>query len=762
MLYTPSLSPDYCQHQPCITFLLSCCTLLHCSQIIVNANPALLSCPHVVHSFTVPRLLSMPILHYFPALMLYTPSMFPDFCQHQACITFLTSCCTLLHCSQIIVNANPALLSCPHVVHSFNVPRLLSTPTLHYFPALMLYNPSLFPDYCQHQHALLSCPHVVHSFTVPRLLSTPILHYFPALMLYTPSLFPGYCQHQPCITFLPSCCTLLHCSQINVNTNPALLSCPHVVHSFTVPRLMSTPTLHYFPALMLYTPSLFPDYCQHQPCITFLPSCCTLLHCSQINVNTNPALLSCPHVAHSFTVPSLLSTPTLHYFPALMLYTPSLFPVYCQHQPCITFLPSCCTLLHCPQIIVNTNPALLSCSHVVHSFTVPRLLSMPILHYFPVLMLYTPSLFPDYCQCQSCITFLPSCCTLLQCSQIFVNTKPALLSWPHVVHSFTVPRLLSMPILHYFPALMLYTPSMFPDYCQHQPCITFLPSCCTILHCSQIIVNTNMHYFPALMLYTLSLFPDYCQYQHALLSCPHVVHSFTVPRLLSTPILHYFPALMLYTPSLFPGYCQHQPCITFLPSCCTLLPPPPPLLRGGGGGWGVGGGWSWDGRVLASSGFESALLQVPNFGYFVYSTTRPSTFHLCSQGFFGTRKGPGIEVVYLSLPLILHPGLNPTFGWLASMFASHSCLKMLDYGIDLRINWLWNYEIIITCGPNPPPQIDSLSCFLQVNSLLLSELQQRNRRCQVVQPPSSNPVIPWSWPLALAGRCTRLATLCIL
>ena len=128
------------------------------------------------------------------------------------------------------------------------------------------------------------------------------------------------------LTNSSSCCTLLHCSQIIVNTNPALLSCPHVVHSFTVPRLLSTPTLHYFPALMLYTPSLFPVYCQHQPCITFLPSCCTLLHCSQINVSTNPALLSCPHVVHSFTVPSLLSTPTLHYFPALMLHTPSLFP----------------------------------------------------------------------------------------------------------------------------------------------------------------------------------------------------------------------------------------------------------------------------------------------------------------------------------------------------------------------------------------------------------------------------------------------------
>ena len=640
MLHTPSLFPDYCQHQPCITFLPSCCTLLHCSQIIVNANPALLSCPHVVHSFTVPRLLSTPTLHYFPALMLYTPLLFPDYCQHQPCITFLPSCCTLLHFSQIIVNTNPALLSCPHVVHSFTVPRLLSTPILHYFPALMLHTPSLFPDYCQcqscitflpscctHLHcsqiivntnpALLSCPHVVHSFTVPRLLSTPTLHYFPALMLYTPPLFPDYCQHQPCITFLPSCCTLLHCSQIIVNTNPALLSCPHVVHSFTVPRLLSTPTLHYFPALMLYTPSLFPDYCQHQSCITFLPSCCTLLHCSQIIVNTNPALLSCPHVVHSFTVPRLLSTPTLHYFPALMLYTPPLFPDYCQHQPCITFLPSCCTLLHCSQIIVNTNPALLSCPHVAHTFTVPRLLSTPTLHYFPALMLYTPPLFPDYCQHQPCITFLPSCCTLLHCSQIIVNTNPALLSCPHVVHSFTFPRLLSMPTLHYFPALMLYTPPLFPDYCQHQPCITFLPSCCTLLHCSQIIVNTNpallscphvvhsftvprllstptLHYFPALMLYTPSLFPDYCQHQPcitflpscctllhcsqiivnanpALLSCPHVVHSSTVPRLLSTPTLHYFPALMLYTPSLFPDYCQRQPCITFLPSCCTLL-----------------------------------------------------------------------------------------------------------------------------------------------------------------------------------------------
>ena len=602
MLYTLSLFPDYCQRQSCITFLPSCCTLLHFSQIIVNANPALLSCPHVVHSFTVPRLLSMPILHYFPALshvvhsftvprllsmpilhyfpalshvahsftvprllstptlhyfpalmlytpslfpvycqhqpcitflpscctllhcsqfivstnpallyfpalMLYTPSLSPDYCQHQPCITFLPSCCTLLHCSQIIVNTNPALLSCPHVAHSFTVPSLLSAPTLHYCTFL--------PSCCTLLHcsqiivntnpALLSCPHVVHSFTVPRLLSAPTLHYFPALMLYTPSLFPVYCQHQPCIT---------------------VLSCPHVVHSFTVPRLLSAPTLHYFPALMLYTPSLFPVYCQHQPCIT---------------------VLSCPHVAHSFTVPRLLSMPILHYFPALMLYTPSLFPDYCQHQPCITFLPSCCTLLHCSQIIVSTNPALLSCPHVVHSFTVPRLLSAPTLDYFPALMLYTLSLFPDYCQRQSCITFLPSCCTLLHCSQIIVSTNPALLSCPHVVHSFTVPSLLSAPTLHYFPALMLYTPSLFPDYCQCQSCITFLPSCCTLLHCSQIIVNANP----------------------ALLSCPHVVHSFTVPRLLSTPTLHYFPGLMLYTPSLFPDYCQHQPCITFLPSCCT-------------------------------------------------------------------------------------------------------------------------------------------------------------------------------------------------
>ena len=819
MLHTPSLSPGYCQHQSCITFLPSCCTLLCCPQVIVNTNMhyfpalmlhtpslspgycqyqhALLSCPHVAHSFTVPRLLSTPILHYFPALMLHTPLLSPGYCQYQhallscphvahsfavprllsipTCITFLPSCCTLLHCPQVIVNTNmhyfPALMlytpslfpescqyqhalrSCPHVAHSFTVPRLLSTPILHYFPALMLHTPLLSPGYCQYQHALLSCPHVAHSFTVPKLLSTPILqyflpscctllccpqvivnanmHYFPALMLYTPSLFPDYCQYQhallscphvahsftvarllsipTCNTFLPSCCTLLHCPQIIVNTNmhyfPALmlhtpslspgyfqyqhaiLSCPHVAHSFTVPRLLSIPT-----------------------CNTFLPSCCTLLHCPQVIVNTNMhyfpalvlhtpslspgccqyqhALLSCPRLAHSFAVPRLLSIPTcntflpscctllcwpqvivntnMQYFPAPMLHTPLLSPGYCQYQhailscphvahsfavprllsipTCITFLPSCCTLLHCPQVIVNTN-----------------------MHYFPALMLHTPSLSPGYCQHQSCITFLPSCCTLLCCPQVIVNTymhyfpalmlhtpllspgycqyQHALLSCPHVAHSFTVPRLLSIPTcitflpscctllhgsqiivntnMHYFPALMLHTPSLSPSYCQHQSCntscphvahsfavprllsiptcIIFLPSCCTLLHCSQIIVNTNMHYFPALMLYTPSLFPDYCQYQHALLSCPHVAHSFTVPRLLSTPILHYFPALMLHTPLLSPGYCQYQhallscphvahsftvprllsitTCITFLPSCCTLLQCPQVIVN---------------------------------------------------------------------------------------------------------------------------------------------------------------------------------------
>ena len=878
MLYTPSLFPDYCQHQSCITFLPSCCTFLHCSQIIVNTN-----------------------MHYFPALMLYTPSLSPGYCQYQhailscphvahsftvprilsipTCVTFLPSCCTLLHCSQIIVNTNPALLSCPHVEHSFTVPRLLSIPTcntflpscctllhcpqiivntnMHYFPALMLHAPSLSPGYCQYQHAILSCPHVAHSFTVPRLLSIPTcntflpscctllhcpqvivntnMHYFPALMLHTPSLSPGYCQYQhaihscphvahsftvprllsipTCITFLPSCCTLLHCPQVIVNTNPALLSCPHVAHSFAVPRLLSIPTcitflpscctlLHCPQVIVNTNPALLP--CPHvahsfavprllsiPTCITFLPSCCTLIHCPQVIVNTNThyfpalvlhtpslspgycqyqhALLSCPHVAHSFTVPRLLSIPTcitflpscctllhcpqvivntnMQYFPALVLHTPLLSPGCCQYQhailscprvahsftvhrllsipTCITFLPSCCTLLHCPQVIVNTNMqyfpalmlhtpllspgycqyqhALLSCPRVAHSFTVPRLLSIPTcntflpscctllhcpqvvvntnMHYFPALMLHTPSLSPGYCQHQSCITFLPSCCTLLCCPQVMVNTnmhyfpalvlhtpllspgycqyQQALLSCPRVAHSFTVPRLLSIPTcntflpscctllhcsqvvvntnMHYFPALVLHTPSLFPGCCQYQhailscprvahsftvprllsipTCNTFLPSCCTLLHCPQVIVNTNMHYFPALVLHTPLLSPGYCQYQHALLSCPHVAHSFAGPRLLSIPTcntflppcctllccpqvivntnMQYFPALMLHTPLLSPGYCQYQhallspphvahsftvprllsipTCITFLPSCCTLL-----------------------------------------------------------------------------------------------------------------------------------------------------------------------------------------------